>query len=50
MATSTVLELTLQLVSSQGKGRALIRLCLNEQLLADCIQNSLSNSKKTKYV
>ncbi|XP_019854093.1 PREDICTED: FYVE and coiled-coil domain-containing protein 1-like [Amphimedon queenslandica] len=37
-----------EIVSSQGKGRALVRLCLNEQLLADCVQTSISNVKKTK--
>ncbi len=40
----------LQLTTGQGKGRAFIRECLTEQLLADCIQNSVSNKKRTKFV
>lgn len=37
-----------QLTTSQGKGRALIRMCLQERVLAECVQNSLSNVKKTR--
>ncbi len=40
--------LILQLVTAQGKGRALIRMCLTQQVLADCIQNAVMNVKKTK--
>ena len=40
----------MQLTTGQGRGRALIRLCLCEHLLADCVQNSISNTKRTKYV
>ena len=28
----------------------MIRECLSEHLLADCVQNSISNTKRTKYV
>ena len=37
-----------QITTAQGKGRALIRECLSEQLLADCVQHSVGNSKRTK--
>jgi len=37
-----------QLTTGQGRGRALIRECLSEHLLADCVQNSISNTKRTK--
>ena len=45
-----MLHLPLQLTTGQGRGRALIRQCLGEHLLADCVQNSISNTKRTKYV
>lgn len=37
-----------QVTTGLGRGRALIRHCLCEGLLADCIQNAVSNSKRTK--
>lgn len=37
-----------QLTTGQGRGRALIRQCLSEHLLADYLQISLSNSKRTR--
>eukprot|EP00731_Ephydatia_muelleri_P012846 Em0007g156a len=37
-----------QVATSQGKGRAFIRRCLSEHLLAECIQTTVNNVKKTK--
>ena len=39
----------LQVTTGLGRGRALIRRCLCEGLLADCIQNAVSNTKRTKW-
>ena len=37
-----------QVTTSQGKGRAFIRRCLSEHLLAECIQTTVSDVKKTR--
>ena len=38
----------LQLTTPQGKGRALVRLCLCDGKLADCVQNAVNNEKLTR--
>ena len=38
----------MQLATSQGRGRGLIRECLEQHMLGDLVQTAASNLKRTK--
>ena len=44
----TCVNFLFQLTTPQGRGRGLLRLCLSEGNLAECIQTAVNNEKITK--